>query len=255
MTSNKPERPTPQMRAIARSQVQQSLALAAAVAMLVSACGQNNKTADPNAVTDQNANEEIPAVFYKTTEECEADVKKQDEEYAVLKTAFEGGTLATEPTEPPIKQEDCEPQMLAAQVEHQKHAPTYASLADCQAEGLNCEPAPQTTGYYRPVFGGSYFYPYGGYYGGNNFIYYSYLGSQRRLYQPRTVYQSSTAGQVVTPNGQVVTNRGSGVVNAPRHTTAPAPTRPTGTAARGTIKGRGTQGFGSTYKSTGRGGK
>ncbi len=266
MTSNNSEQQSRQarfiqMQPIQRNQVRQRLAIAAVVALLVSSCNSNSPPPKANlpqqktnAVTAQNANDKIPAVFYKTTQECETDTKKQQSEYKVLNTAFTEGKLTTKPTPPPIKPEDCEPQMLAAQQEYQKHAPTYASLADCRAEGLECQPSPnaQNTGYYQPRFGGSYFHPFGGV---PSFIFLNYGGSQRRLYQPSTVYQSATPGQVVTPNGQVVTNRKTGVVTAPRYTAAPAPARPPGTAARGTIKGRGSQGFGSTYKGTGSGGK
>lgn len=233
--------------------MQQRLALTAAIALLSSSCGSQSTSFNPPPVTDQNADEKIPAVFYKTTEECETDVQKQQDAYAVSKTAFTAGQLATEPIAPPFQKEDCAPQMLAAQQAHAQNAPTYASLADCQAEGLACEPSStaQTTGYYQPRFGGSYFYPFGR----TEYIYVNYLGSQRRLYQPSTVYQSATPGQVVTPNGRVVTTGRTGIVTAPLHTTVPAPPRPQGTAARGTITGRGSQGFGSTYKSTGSGGK
>ncbi len=262
MTSTNPEQQPLQMRSIQRRRVQQHLGLAAAIALLTSSCYQYSQPdlsaggePNPNAITDQNANEKIPAVFYKTTEECEADAQKQQEEYAVLKTAFEGGELEAAPTEPPLKAEECEAQMLAAQQDYQKHAPTYASLSDCQAEGLECEPATnsQNTGYYQPRFGGYFFYPFLG--SRTQYVYINDGGSQRRLYQPSTVYQSSTPGRVVTPNGRVVNNVGTGVVEAPRHTRATPPARPKGTAARGTITGRGSQGFGSTYKGTGRGGK
>lgn len=260
MTSKNFEQQPLQIRAIQRRLVHQRLAMAAAVALLTTSCyqyGDSNRSAGTNsgsaAVTDQNANEKIPAVFYKTTEECEADVQKQQAEYDVLKTSFESGELSTAPTEPPLKVEDCEPQMLAAQQDYQKHAPTYASLADCQAEGLDCEPSTQNTGYYQPRFGGYYFYPFFG--SRTQYVYINDGGSQRRLYQPSTVYQSSTPGQVVTPNGRVVNNTTTGRVEAPRHTTATPPSRPKGTAARGAVTGRGSQGFGSTYKGTGRGGK
>lgn len=258
MTLTHPERPPRQTRAIQmqpiqRDQVRQRLAIAAVVALLVSSCSSTGSSNSTSSSTDQNANDKIPAVFYKTTADCEADTQKQQTEYEVLSKAFAAGALASKPTSPPIKPEDCEPQMLAAQQAHQQHAPTYASLADCQAEGLDCEPAPNTqnTGYYRPRFGGSFFHPYG--YGPS--LLFNYGGSQRRLYQPSTVYQSLTPGQAVMPSGQVITNGTTGPVNAPRYTTAPAPVRPPGTAARGTIKGRGSQGFGSTYKGTGSGGK
>ena len=252
MTSTNPERQTlparsVQMRSIQRHQVRQRLAIAAVVALLASSCGKDSSS-PTGAITasDQNANQKTPAVFYKTTEECEADAQKQQDEYAVLETAFDGGKLATKPTPPPIKKDDCKPQMLAAQQMHLQNAPTYASLAECQAQGLECEPstAAQTTGYYQPRFGGSYFYPFGG---RTEYIYVNYQGSQRKLYQPSSVYQSSTPGKVVTPSGQVVTNKATGRVNAPQ--------RPAGTAAKGAVTGRSSTGFGSTYKSTGSGGK
>jgi hypothetical protein len=44
-------------------------------------------------------------------------------------------------------------------------------------------------------------------------------------------------------------------ISAPKFVTATAPTRPTGIAAKGTISGRGSRGFGSTFKGLGRGGK
>lgn len=262
MTSTNDERRTLQLQSIQRKRVQQRLALAATVALLASGCYQNGPRSssnspaqNPNAVTNQNANEKVPGVFYKTVKECETDVQKQAEEYAVLEAAFENKELATKPTEPPLAKEDCGPQMEAAKQAHQQHAPTYASLADCKAEGLECEPATnaQSTGYYQPRFGGYFFYPFLG--SRTQYIYVNDGGSQRRLYQPSTVYQSATPGQVVTPNGRVVSNPSTGVSNVPRHTSAPAPQRPKGTAARGTVTGRGSRGFGSTYKGTGRGGK
>ncbi len=264
MTSPNSQRQSLQLRAIQRKQVQQRLALAAAVALLSTSCYSSRPattSTPPNfsAVTNQNANEDIPAVFYKSVEECEADTQKQAEEYAVLEAAFKNKELATPPTAPPLKTEDCGPQIEAAKQAHQQHAPNYASLEDCQAEGLECEKttAGQNAGYYRPQFGGFFFYPFlfGGMGGRTQYIYVNDGGSQRRLYQPSTVYKSATPGQVVTPNGRVVSDRATGFTNVPRHTSAPAPQRPKGTAARGTVTGRGSRGFGSTYKGTGRGGK
>lgn len=249
MTSQTPEQPDIQLRPIRRDNVRQRLALAAAIALITTSC--DNQTSSYSPVEPAASNEEIPAVFYTTTEECEIDVQKQQDEYVVLETAFKAGQLAEEPTPPALEVAECEPQMLAAQTEHQTHAPTYASKADCEAEGLVCEPTTQNTGYYRPRFGGYYFYPYSR----PSYVYVNYGGSQRQVYEPRTVYQSSTAGQVVTPNGQVVSRSQTGVGKAPAHTQVAAPPRPAGTAAKGTITGRGRQGFGSTFKGTGRGGK
>ena len=258
MTYKKTDSQSLQIRQIHRKQLQQDLAIAAVVAMLLTGCvtGPNSRSSSRNPTsrpTNQTANNEIPAVFYENTEQCEADIKKQQEEYGVLLTAHHQGKLSTKPTPPIMQQEDCESQMLAARQEHNRNAPVYATLQNCQSEGLQCEATPassQVSGY-RPVYGGAYLHPYGE----PNFIYINHGGTERRVYQPRPVYRSSTTGQVVTPNGQTVTQTTSGRVTVPQYTSQPAPARPTGAAARGTIRGRSSQGFGSTYKSTGRGGK
>ena len=240
---------------IRRKQVQQGLVVATALALLISSCSfnDNQSSSSPSTNKQNNGQDEVKAVFYENTTQCEADTKKQQEEYQVLLKAYQNKELANAPTAPKLKPEDCEAQMLAAKKEHDKNAPVYNSLSDCQAEGLQCEPTPKgyyTSGY-RPVFGGSYFYPYGG----ARFIYLNLGGKTRRVYEPRTVYRSNTPGQVVTPYGRTVTKTKFGRTQVPRHTTIPAPKRPSGKAARGTIKGRSSSGFGSTYKGTGRGGK
>ncbi|MCM1982214.1 DUF1190 domain-containing protein [Lyngbya confervoides] len=243
------------LRQIRRHQVQQHLAWAAAVALLLASCSTGPEdSAAVSEVTDQNANEQINAVFYKDTEQCEADIRQQQKEYQVLVNAHQQGELTQPPNPPIMKVEDCEAQMLAAQQEHDRNAPVYATQAECEAEGVQCEATPvqSSVSGYRPTYGGTYLYPYGG---GSDFIYINTGGSRHRVYQPRTVYQSKTSGQVVTPYGRSVTQTQTGQVTVPRHTSVTAPQRPAGTAAKGTITGRGTQGFGSTYKSTGRGGK
>ncbi len=237
MAHKNTEPPYLQIRPIHRKSLQYSLALAAMVALLLTGC----------------SNDKIPAVFYENTEQCEADIKKQQEEYQVLFKAHQQGKLSQKPTSPIMKVEDCEPQMRAAMQEHNRNAPVYSTLEDCKSEGLQCEATPlgsQTSGY-RPIYGGTYLYPYER----SSFIYINYGGTNRRVYQPRTVYRSSTPGEVITPKGRTVTQSKSGQVMVPQHTSQPAPARPKGTAARGTIKGRSSKGFGSTYKSTGRRGK
>jgi hypothetical protein len=62
-------------------------------------------------------------------------------------------------------------------------------------------------------------------------------------------------GRVVTPYGREVSQVTTGRVSVPRHTSFAAPSRPTGTSGSGTIRGRSSQGFGSSFKSTGSGGK
>jgi Protein of unknown function (DUF1190) len=200
-----------------------------------------------------NANDLVNGIFYENTAQCEADIQQQYIEYAALQEKYQKGELSTAPAKPPMQVTDCAPQMQAAQEEHNKTAPVYASAADCTAEGVSCETTPanhDTTGY-RPVYGGTYLYPYAE----PNWVYVYYGGIQHRVYEPCTVYRSTTAGVVVTPYGRQVNQATSGRVVAPRHTSVAAPARPAGTTAKGTIRGRSSQGFGSSFKSTGGGGK
>jgi uncharacterized protein YgiB involved in biofilm formation len=255
---------------IHRTRVYRGLAIASVLALLVSSCESASTVADPatNVTSEAEANEQIDAVFYKDTAQCEADVKKQQDEYAVLQKAYQAKQLAQPPVAPPMKIDDCAPQMQAAQEAHNKSAPVYSSLADCKAEGVQCEATPATestesteangsteateaTAGYRPVYGGTYISPF--YL--PTFAYFMYGGTQRRIYENRTVYQSNTPGRVVTPYGREIPQTTTGRVSVPRHSTFAAPPRPPGTAATGTIKGRSSQGFGSSFKSTGTGGK
>ncbi len=234
-----------QILQIHRKKVYLGLAIAGVFALLVYC---NN--AD---MTEEEANEPIDAVFYQNTTQCEADANKQQDEYAALQKQYQNGQLEEEPTLPPIKVTDCAPQMLAAQQEHNKTAPVYASIADCQTEGVECEVIPaggQSAGY-RPRYGGSYIDPYND----PSYTYINYGGHQHRVYETRTVYLSSTPGRVITPYGREISQVNTGRVIAPRHTTFAAPARPTGASGSGTIRGRSSQGFGSSFKSTGRGGK
>jgi uncharacterized protein YgiB involved in biofilm formation len=247
---------------IHRQRVYQGLAIASVLALLVSSCTNTNTDSASTTVSEAEANEPIDAVFYKDTAQCEADIKKQQAEYAVLQKSYQAGHLEQPPTAPPMKVEDCAPQMQAAQETHDKTAPRYGSIEECESEGVKCEFVPagdassgqtdstQAEGY-RPVYGGTYISPFflpvftSVMYGGNPY----------RVYENRTVYQSSTPGSVVTPYGREISQTTTGRVSVPRHTTFAAPSRPPGTAGAGTIKGRSSQGFGSTYKSTGTGGK
>ncbi|MGK7925239.1 MAG: DUF1190 domain-containing protein [Spirulina sp.] len=257
MTYPNPDSQYLQIRRIHRKQLQHSLALAAVLAVFLTGCGGKNNSYStnprPRSTIAQKANEEIQAVFYENTEQCEADIQKQQAEYQVLLEAHQQGKLSKKPTSPIMKVEDCAPQMQAALEEHNRNAPVYSTLADCQSEGLQCEATPagsQVSGY-RPSYGGTYLYPYGG----SNYIYIDRGGTSRRIYQPRTVYRGRNLGELVTPHGRTVTQQKSGRTVVPQHTIRPAPARPSGTAAKGTIKGRSSTGFGSTFKSTGKGGK
>jgi hypothetical protein len=217
MKSPNPESKPPQIRAIRRKQVQQYLAISAFIAtQLVTGCEMNEE--DEPAEVDPM----VPALFYETTEQCEAEAAKQK---------------AEQPTTPAIPAADCAQQIAAARQEHDRHAPVYQGLMDCQSEGIQCEPTPygyDTYGY-RPSYGGAYFYS----------------GS----YMPHTVYRGLNGREIVTPQGQVLVQPGLGAVSAPQSISLAAPPRPPGYAAIGTIKGRNSGGFGSTYKNTGSGGK
>ncbi len=243
----------PQPRSIHRQQVKQCLAIAAMVALVASSCKgkepSNNKTT-ANAPTKT---ENVEALYYANAQECKTDITQQTKDYQTLKQAYSEGKLVIEPKPPPLKPEECDAQFQAAKQEHERNAPVYASQADCQADGVRCEPTPRNydTPGYRPIFGGYYLYPFSNRY---QTIYYG--GVERRVFQPYTVYESSTPNRVVTPNGRAVSRTTTGKVQVPKHVTNPAPARPAGTAARGTISGRSSgRGFGSTFRGTGRGGK
>jgi Protein of unknown function (DUF1190) len=288
MTSPNPAPQPPQIRAIRRKQVQQYLAVSAFIAtQLIVGCSSD--MAEEDAPEIQVAEPTVPALFYETTEQCEAHAQKQQDQYAAKLKAYEAQqstttaspaatppaaatTAATpavkptpsaiKPTPPVMKATDCVTQMAAARQEHDRHAPVYQSLSECQADDVQCEATPvgYATSGYRPMFGGTYFYPYGSTYGNpyggaSGFANGSYSSSSHR-YTPRTVYRGFNAGSVVTPQGTVLSKSNPGVAIVPQHTTLAAPARPSGYTARGTITGRSSRtGFGSTFKSTGRGGK
>jgi Protein of unknown function (DUF1190) len=300
MTSKNSE--PPQIRPIRRKQVQQYLAISAFIAtQLITGCSSDMADDDaPDAPATQAAETTVPALFYETTEQCEAHAKKQQDQYAAkLKvyqekqppttaaqptatepTAAEPTTEPTatpattptpaatpavkpapsaiKPTPPVMKAADCAPQMAAARQEHDRHAPVYQSLSECQADDVQCEATPvgYATPGYRPIFGGTYFYPYGNTYGASTGFANSSHSSSSHFYAPRTVYRGFDAGSVVTPQGTVLSKSNPGVALVPQHTSLAAPARPSGYTARGTITGRSNStGFGSTFKSTGRGGK
>ncbi|WP_295620316.1 DUF1190 domain-containing protein [Chamaesiphon sp. GL140_3_metabinner_50] len=229
-----------QLLYIHRKKVYAVLVVAGVLAIVVASCNYDE------------ANESIDAVFYQTTAQCEADINQQQAEYVSAQQQYQNGQLDEAPTAPPMQAQDCAPQMAAATAEHEKAAPIYNSLADCQAEGVQCEATPagvQAAGY-RPIYGGTYIDP-----DDSNYTYVYYGNSQHRVYQTHSVYLSSTPGNVVTPYGREISQTTTGRVSVPRHTAFTAPARPAGTSGSGTIRGRSSQGFGSSFKSTGRGGK
>jgi hypothetical protein len=248
MTDKENERPSLEPRRIDRNKIFVGLAIAAILASIVSNCSNDE-------MSEEEASEPINAVFYQNTAQCEADMTKQQAEYAVLLKKYQETPTAQQqapPLSPPMQPQDCAPQMLAAQQEHEKTAPVYPAIAECQAEGVQCEsiPAGGAAGY-RPIYGGTYIDPYYQ----PSYTYINYGGTQHRVYETRPVYQSTTPGNVVTPYGREIAQTTTGRVITPRHTTFAAPSRPSGTSGSGTIRGRSSQGFGSSFKSTGSGGK
>jgi hypothetical protein len=271
MTSLPPKSIFPQLRLNRRHQIQCYLAISAFIAAhLVTGCSSD----EPVEVSPIDTRPPVPALFYETTAQCEADAKRQQATYEAQLTAASAQpsptilekTAPLHPKPPALKPGDCAAQMQAAQAEHDRHAPVYQNLSDCQDEGVQCEyydGASGSGGYhsstyiysgYRPRFGGTYIY-----YQGNpadvvnpNTI---RTGTGQTIYRPHTVYASATPGEVVTPQGEMVATRKLGRVAAPGDLGMAAPSRPQGHAAQGTISGRNRSGFGSTFKGTGRGGK
>ncbi len=248
MSSLNPETPPLKIRSIRRKQVQQQLAISSVITMLaISGCSSTPEPAAPPPAPVPSP--KVPALFYKSTEQCEADAKKQQQTYDAKLKAYNAKKQGAEPVPPALESSDCEEQMAAARREHDRHAPVYQSLAACQAEGVQCETARGSVSGYRPTFGGAYLYPYAANATSN------FAGTGSRVYQPHTVYQGTNAGLVMTPQGESVMQNRSGVVSAPVQPSVDAPSRPAGYAAQGTISGRSQSGFGSTFKSTGSGGK
>jgi uncharacterized protein YgiB involved in biofilm formation len=252
MSSQNPDPQKLQAHPIRRKQVQQQLAISSLITLL-SVSGCSSWSSDDEA-SDQPTPPppvpQVPALFYETTAQCEADAQKQQTEYATKLAAYEAKTLTTAPQPPALEVSDCEAQMAAAKREHDRHAPVYQTLAACQADGVQCEttPARSSTSGYRPVFAGTYLYPYAATANSN------FAGGDHRVYQPYTVYQGANPGQLVTPQGDALSKAAPGRTSAPQQS-VDAPTRPAGHAAQGTITGRSRSGFGSSFKSTGHGGK
>jgi uncharacterized protein YgiB involved in biofilm formation len=242
MTEPETDPQTLNSRKIRRNQIYIGLAVAAGIAFVITQCGDDNS---PDAA--------IEIVFYQTVAQCEADLNKQQTEYTTSLQQYQAGQLDESPVAPTMQAKDCAAQMQAAQEEHNKTAPVYAAIADCQAEGVKCEATPsgeQIAGY-RPVYGGTYIDPYDT----SSYVYVNYGGSPYRVYQTYPVYQSVNSGSIITPHGREISQATTGRVSAPRHTTFTAPARPSGTSASGTIRGRSSQGFGSSFKSSGSRGK
>ncbi|MBC7515582.1 MAG: hypothetical protein H7237_03980 [Alkalinema sp. FL-bin-369] len=262
-----------QARSIRRKQIQHQLPLSSIVTVLaLSGCASTPDESDKQPIAAPVV-QKVPALFYESTAQCEADTQKQEMDYQAKLKAYELKASDTKkstvaPTAPALSPSDCEAQMAAAKREHDRHAPVYQTQAECEADRVRCETTPAyiSSGGYRPRFGGTYLYPY--WTGASS----NYAGEGNRVYPPHTVYAGSTPREVITPEGSVLQNNRSGAVSAPQPTgidastrpagysaqgtiTGRAPTRPAGYSAQGTITGRSRSGFGSTFKSTGSGGK
>ncbi len=255
MTFLNPENLPLKIRPIRRKQLQQTLMISGVITMLaITGCSGSSDDDDtpappPAPPPAPLPSPKVPALFYSNTEQCEADTAKQQQTYDAKLQAYETKPQGSKPVPPVLDSSDCADQMAAAKREHDRHAPVYQTLAACEAEGVKCETSRSDVSGYRPSFGGAYLYPYAA--NATN----SFAGTNSRVYQPYTVYQGTNAGMVMTPQGESVTQAKSGVVSAPQQPTVDAPARPAGYAAQGTISGRSQSGFGSTFKSTGSGGK
>lgn len=153
------------------------------------------------------------------------------------------------------KRKSCEAFFAASRTLHRNSAPRYPSPTVCREEGVTCEAiviGGKTL--YSPKFAGTYYFPDQPHsqkvvYGGNSYF----------IAAPRPVYLGFNPIEVVTPYGETLRPQSvRSFQPVPRSVeVAPPPSRPQGVQARGYISGRGTGGFGSTYKGTavGRGGK
>ena len=218
---------------------------------LLTSCASGSSTPTP---TNNNAPASSPPssakselIHYSTVEQCEAGTQVASDEYNVLVEAFRSGALKDPPTKPALLPEDCVGYIEAALAEYQETAAVYESMDSCLQEDVQCEPTPPGSPVigFRPVFGGVFYDPFsppifvgGGYY-------------PRPIY----VYNSlSSRTTFVTVSGHSVKVNG-GRATAPSSHVSTTPTRTTKHSATGSLRGRGSRGFGSTFKSTGRGGK
>ncbi len=248
MASLNPDNAPLKVRSIRRKQIQQTLMVSGVITVLaISGCSSSSDD-KPAAAPAPVPSPKVPALFYSNTEQCEADTKKQQQTYEAKLKAYNAKKQGAEPVPPALSSSDCADQMAAARREHDRHAPVYQTLAACEAERVKCETSRSDVVGYRPSFGGAYLYPYAASATSN------FAGGSSRVYQPHTVYQGMNPGQVMTPQGESLVQTKSGFVSAPQPS-VDAPSRPAGHAAQGTISGRSQSGFGSTFKSTGSGGK
>lgn len=229
---------------IRRREILTALVLASFLAGNLQGCAPS----DPSVPDDASAEASTEAVFVQNEQECRTDAIARHKVYAEGLSEYQAGRVDEEPVKP-MDAGECSSFLEAARLEHQSNAPIYATEDECEAEGVQCVPAATGQGYY-PEFGGAFYDPYDG----NDYV---IIGGSRRVYRPSVVYLSRSPGYIVTPYGRSITRPtvvpGRSVL-VPAHTRFAAPARPAGVAAKGTLHGRGSSGFGSTFKATGRGG-
>jgi len=151
--------------------------------------------------------------------------------------------------------DQCRAQFQYAMQEYERITPVYLSQQECQDDTSSiCSqilaPNNGASGW-RPEFGGTYFSS-----DADRTVMYGGSGSYQQVYWVQPVYRSYS--KIVTPSGVQIATPRSGVPLESRYFShsITAPTRPTGYAAQGTVKGRGS--FGSSVRSAaprGSGGK
>lgn len=213
------------------------------------------------------ANGDKAEIEFTDLQSCKMETERLGAEYKILKEAFDAGKLqGSAPIQPTLQPDECEAFLAAAKQQYAAQAPTYADQTACEASGDPCERVEPSRDnnyiqpIYRPIFFGGYSY--------NPWLPPVYIGSQRDYGSHTTViYRDSS-----TSNSNGSSNSNTGGSRTPTSTSAPKPTaksttspsRPTATqtptkpaqkSGSNAITGRGTSGFGSSYKSTGKGGK
>ncbi len=201
---------------------------------------------------------------------CKVETERLNAEYTILKEAFDAGKLTGEaPIKPTIQPDECEEFLAAAEQKYAAEAPTYADQNTCEANGEKCERVEpsRSNNYvqpiYRPIFYGGYSY--------NPWATPIYIGGRRDYGHHTTViyrdsgssnyggYNSSGSRTTTTtkPTTKNSTTKSTTTksTTSPKTTTTQTPTKPASKSGTNAITGRGSSGFGSSYKYTGKGGK
>lgn len=208
-------------------------------------------------------------IRFTDLDSCKVETERLQAEYGILKEAFDAGRLTGKaPIKPTLEPEECEAFLAAAEQEYAAQAPTYVDQQACEASGAQCErvdPSPNNN-YIQPVYRPSYF---GGYFY-NPWATPIYIGGRRDYSQhTRVIYRdqgsnfsgySSGTGSTTT-NTRPTSSTSTGTTSTTTTTTpktsnsSSTTTKPASKSGTNAITGRGTSGFGSSYKYTGKGGK